>query len=113
MSVSFVTSLSQDELKAFIKQSIKEVFTEERSAEGTEKMSDDLLNIEKASLFLGMAVATIYEKTSRRLIPHSKQGKKLYFSKSELRDWVRKGRVKTKSQIEDEASNYVVNRRKG
>jgi hypothetical protein len=38
--------------------------------------------------------------------------KKLYFSMSELRDWVKKGKVKTRSEIEDDASNYIVKRKR-
>ena len=112
MSVSFVTSLSHEELKSFIKQSIREVLSEERSAGMKENSEDDLMDVEKAAAFLGMAVPTIYEKTSRRIIPHLKQGKKLYFSKRELTVWLKKGKVKTIAEIEDEASNYVLNRKR-
>ena len=112
MSVSFVTSLTNEELKSLIKQSVREVLNEERSAGLKESSDDDLVDVKKASGFLNMAVATIYEKTSRRLIPHLKQGKKLYFSIKELTAWLKKGKVKTMAEIDQEASNYVIRGKK-
>jgi excisionase family DNA binding protein len=112
MSVSFVTSFSHEEFKSFIKQSIREVLNEERTAGLKESSDDDLMDVENTAKFLGMAVPTIYEKTSRRLIPHLKQGKKIYFSKRELKAWLNKGKVKTMTEIHDEASSYVTCRKK-
>ncbi len=60
---------------------------------------DELLTVSEASQLLKLAIPTIYSKVSKNEIPVNKQGKKLYFYKSELIEWVRAGRVKTNEEI--------------
>lgn len=69
--------------------------------------TDEILNVEEAAKFLNLAKSTIYRLRYNQQIPCSKPGKHLYFSKKELTEWVQSGRVKTISEIEKEASNYV------
>lgn len=45
-----------------------------------------------ASKITGKAVTTIYDLVQQDLIPHSKQGKDLYFSRSELLLWIKSGK---------------------
>ena len=54
--------------------------------------ADIFLNVEQVAEFLGLAKATIYAKTSKGEIPHSKVGKKLYFKTSELLQWIEEGK---------------------
>lgn len=63
--------------------------------------TDDLLTIKEASKLLGLSVPTLYSKVSRREIPFSKPNgtKQLYFSKSELLDFIKTGRVKTTVEV--------------
>lgn len=72
---------------------------------------DELLTINQASKFINLAKPTIYGLVSRKEIPHSKKGKRLYFSKFELLDWVKSGRRKTVSELETEAES-IVNRKR-
>lgn len=60
---------------------------------------DELLNISQAAQMLNLSVPTIYGYVHRREIPVSKRGKRLYFSKHELLNWVKKGRLKTYTEI--------------
>jgi predicted DNA-binding transcriptional regulator AlpA len=52
-----------------------------------------------ASRITGKAIPTIYSLVHQRLIPHSKRGGDLYFSRSELEEWIRSGRRKTRAEI--------------
>lgn len=61
---------------------------------------------EFASKITGKAVPTIYDLVHKRLIPHSKQGKDLYFSRNELLAWLRSGKRKTQSELAVAAGNY-------
>lgn len=45
-------------------------------------------------------------------IPPFKKGKRLYFKKSELFEWIYKGTFKTITEIEMEAINYIMTKRK-
>lgn len=74
---------------------------------------DELLTISEAAKFLNLSVPTLYGKVSRKEIPVNKQGKRLYFYKSELADWIKAGRKKTAVEIRQEAEQYVGLRRRG
>lgn len=74
--------------------------------------SEKLLNIQEAAKFLNLAVPTIYSKVNRREIPFIKRSKKLYFSKEELTDYLKKGRVKTNEELLSEAHTFI-KRKKG
>jgi excisionase family DNA binding protein len=47
----------------------------------------------------GLAERTIYKKTHRREIPHSRVGGRLYFRRSELEQWIANGRRKMASEV--------------
>lgn len=67
---------------------------------------------EFASRITGKAVPTIYSLCHERKIPHSKQGKDLYFSKTELLKWLRDGKRKTQSELALEAENFSTEKSK-
>lgn len=73
---------------------------------------DELLTISAAAKFLNLSVPTLYGKVSRKEIPVNKQGKRLYFYKAELANWIKAGRKKTMSEIRQEADNYLSSKRK-
>jgi len=51
---------------------------------------EDLLIIKEASEFLHLSLPTIYALVSNRKIPFMKKGKRLYFSKKALTEWLLK-----------------------
>lgn len=95
---------SKEELKLLIKEVIDEALTEHLKKNRTK---EELLNIQEAAALLNLAVSTMYEKTSERLIPHYKHGKKIMFKKSELVGWVESRRIKTIQEIRQEAVNKL------
>ena len=64
------------------------------------RQDDEVMNVEQAAAYLGMAVQTLYEKTSKRLVPHSKPYGRLLFSRRELDLWIRDGKVHTQADID-------------
>lgn len=69
---------------------------------------DELMDVGQAAKYLGLAKATLYEKTSTRQIPFMKAGdKKLIFKRSDLDKWLESGRRKTQAEIRAEAEEYV------
>lgn len=69
------------------------------------------LSFEEASRFLNLSKSYLYKLTSGNLIPHYKpQGKMLYFEREELEAWLRRNPIKTRTQIEAEAQQYVLGR---
>ena len=68
------------------------------------------LTLEEAADYLGFSKSYLYKLTSANKIPHYKpQGKRLYFSKSELNTWLLRNPVKTEAKIEQQADDYIVN----
>lgn len=75
--------------------------------------TDQLLNISEVAKFLNLSVPTIYSKVCRKEIPVNKQGKRLYFYRSELVNWIKSGRKKTAVEIRQEAEQTLAsNKRK-
>lgn len=64
------------------------------------------LDINEAALYTGRSVGYLYRLTSSREIPHFKQSGKLYFSKSELDEWMQSERVLTNTQLNSQAETY-------
>jgi excisionase family DNA binding protein len=60
-------------------------------AEQTTEKEDSVvfLSIQEAAAFLNLSVPTVYSKVSRRDLPYYKSGKRLYFIKSELQDFLK------------------------
>lgn len=69
--------------------------------------SDQLLTIQEAGEFLNLSVPTIYGYVHKAEIPVSKKGKRLYFSKKELTDWIKSGRRKTIGEVALEAELFI------
>lgn len=74
--------------------------------------TDELLTISQAAKFLNLSTPTIYSKVSRKEIPVNKQGKRLYFYKSELAEWIKAGRKKTLLEIKQEADLNITSRKR-
>jgi excisionase family DNA binding protein len=72
---------------------------------------DKLLTIREAAVILHLSVPTIYGLVQRQGIPVCKKGKRLYFTHTELSQWVKTGRKKTVAEIQSEADQYII--RKG
>lgn len=56
--------------------------------------------------------ATFYTLVSRGLIPYHKSGNRLMFLKSEIDEWLKSGKHKTKSEIKEEVHSYLVNKKR-
>lgn len=109
MGISFLTNITEEEFKAFLKQALTDILEERLGV--LNKTLPDILNVQQAADFLKLKTTTLYEKTSRKLIPHFKKGNKLYFHRRELEEWIRQGKVKTFNDIEREATTFVLNKK--
>lgn len=74
---------------------------------------EQLLTIQQASEFLSLSVPTIYSKVSKDELPYMKRSKRLYFSRTELLEYLKEGRKKSTAEIEQEAEAYLSNTKKG
>jgi excisionase family DNA binding protein len=74
---------------------------------------EQLLTIQEAAQFLNLTVPTIYSKVSKGELPVMKRSKRLYFSSTELMEYLKEGRKKSNAEIEQEAEAYLYNNKKG
>ena len=54
------------------------------------------------------AKSTIYKKAAAGIIPHSKQGKRLYFQLSEIDEWLLTYKIKVKDPIEKQPTTFLL-----
>ena len=74
----------------------------------------DVLNLNEACAYLDLSASHLYKMTSQKQIPHfCPQGKKLYFKRTELDQWLQRNRQSSTDEIETMAANYLlINKRK-
>lgn len=73
--------------------------------------TDNVLGVIEVATYLKISKATVYKLTMDQQLPHYKQGKRLYFRKEEIDNWINKGKVKTQDEINEEVDSYLSRRR--
>ena len=69
----------------------------------------EVLNFNDACNYLDISASHLYKMTSQKLIPHfCPQGKKLYFNRAELDEWLQRNRQTSTDEIETMAANYLL-----
>ena len=81
-----------------------------KSQQNTSAPSDRPMSITEAAKFLNLSVPTLYGFVSKRTIPFSKLGKRLYFSEAELTTWVKSGRKQTCTEIASQPAIVLINK---
>jgi excisionase family DNA binding protein len=84
-----------------------------RNEQPTAEPPEQLLTVQEAAEFLRLTVPTMYSKVSKGELPVMKRGKRLYFSRTELMEYVKEGRKKSNAEIEAEAKAYLTDKKKG
>lgn len=109
-----IVQLDSEQLSNLIQNSVRKVLKEIplQTVEPTDQ-PEQLLSIQQAAEFLSLSVPTLYSKVSRGELPVMKRSKRLYFSRTELMEYIKEGRKKTNAEIEQEAKAYLLNNKKG
>ena len=72
-------------------------------------LQKSVLNFSEATRYLAISPSHLYKLTSTRQIPHfCPQGKKLYFNRHELDEWLQRNRQTSQEETELQASNYLL-----
>lgn len=83
----------------------------EKSDQQPIESPEQLLTVPEAAQFLILKIPTIYSKVSKGELPVMKRGKRLYFSRTELMEYIKEGRKKSNAEIEAEANEYLTKRK--
>lgn len=98
--------LSEEGIKVLAEQiteNIKKAITPSESS-----TDDAYMSIDETAKLINLAKSSIYGLVHRKKIPFHKVGKKLYFSKESILQWINKGKNNTKSDIETKADEYLM-----
>lgn len=69
----------------------------------------NVLNIDEASIVLGVTIRTLRKMVAEHTIPIYKPNQRtIYFKKSDLEDWMLQNRVKPQSEIDAEVEAYCI-----
>lgn len=70
-----------------------------------------VLNFEEASVYTGLSKSHLYKLTSTGGVPcYKPTGKKLYFNKEELDEWMLRNKKLSQDEIDDKAENFLMER---
>lgn len=84
-----------------------------RNEQPTTDQPEQLLTIDEVATLLHLTKPTVYSKVSKNELPGvCKQGKRLYFDRQTIIDWIKQGRKKSNAEIEAEAKAYLSNNKK-
>lgn len=98
------TEIFTNEFKEMFRQIIKEELALLRiDGQSSVKEQDEMLTIKQASEFLDVPVSTLYNLVSQQKLPALKPGKRLYFLKGDLLEWVKSARKKTIKELHGDA----------
>lgn len=87
-------SLTIEDLQTIIIDCVNSCLNHNKEDKEFIQQEDKLLTIREASKFLNLSVPTLYSKHSKREVPGvCKQGKRLYFSKKSLIEWIKAGEI--------------------
>jgi len=109
MSELILTTISKKEIKKLIEEAIQKAIPGNLNL--TDDQNSSFMDVNQATEFLGIAKATLYGKCCNLLIPHFKKGKKLYFDKAELLDWLKSSKRKTINDINESVNTHLINRK--
>lgn len=79
------------------------------------KPTEQKLTVEETAEFLGITVPTVYSKKSKGELPACKApgSKRLFFFTSDLIAYLKQGRQKTNTEIEEDAHTFLIPKKKG
>lgn len=100
-------ALSEPQLRDLFRKELNDFFTSHQPAPGSSHDSDELFTVQQTAEFLNLAETTVYVKVQRKELPVCKRGGRLYFSKSDLIEYIKSGRIKTQEEIEQQAERYA------
>lgn len=76
------------------------------------ELGKTIFNLDQFCEYTGLSKQTAYKLTGKGLVPHSKRGKRLFFLKSEIDNWLLANRVGGISEIERKTDEHMMKNRR-
>lgn len=72
-------------------------------------LKKEVLSFKDVCKYLDLSASHLYKLTSQKTIPHfCPQGKKLYFKREEIDQWLLRNRQESFDELEAKAANYLL-----
>ncbi len=114
MQATAFNFLTDDQARQLIREELEKLFQDISPIinQGVQQCNVvDLNGLLEARPIIGKR-STINKKIQHGIIPHSKQGKKVYFDLNEIDKWLLSNKIKTVEELEKEARDYLKNKRR-
>lgn len=109
-----VLNIQKEDLITIIEDTVRKVL-HENNLQQTENngAGDRILTIKEAGELLKVSKSSIYKKVEAGIIPHCRpeKTKRLLFSEKDLIEFVKKGKQKSLTEIQESIQNELVNRK--
>ena len=107
MDKTVFISLPIEDFQTVIIDCVNSCLKNNTQEQPTTEQPEQLLTVQEAAQFLNLTVPTIYSKVSKGELPVMKRSKRLYFSSTELMEYLKEGRKKSNAEIDQEAETYL------
>jgi excisionase family DNA binding protein len=68
------------------------------------------LTLKEAAAFIDLSQSYLYRLTSQGRVPcYKPEGKRVYFDRAELVNWLKRNRIRPQEETEEKAASYIVN----
>ena len=98
------TQLSIDDIRVLFREEITNAISELNQPSAAKH---EVLNFKDGCKHIDLSESHVYKLTSTQQIPHAKRGKRIFFDKAELDNWLLSNKVKDQDQIDKEAAEYL------
>ena len=96
-----------------MKQIIQRLETLEKTIQQQSAMLKSVLGLPEAAQYLGISCSYLYKLTASRKLPcYKPNGKKIYFSRKELDEWLLRNRKITQDELDQQAADYCIQRKR-
>ncbi|MDX1943187.1 MAG: helix-turn-helix domain-containing protein [Saprospiraceae bacterium] len=104
------TQLSISEFRKVMREELREELQTVLQEIPSIPKGKNVMDINAFCAYTGLSKQTVYRKTASGEIPHSKRGKRLYFDKKEIDEWLMANKV-SPERMEDKTEQYFSNKR--
>jgi excisionase family DNA binding protein len=112
MQAVTITQVNLHELEAIIEGAIKRGL-ESRFKENDSPPADDLLTVPEVADLLRLSIPTIYSLIHKRELTCMKRGKRVYFKRSWIMEYLEHGKKRTLSELQSESEVNHATKNKG
>ncbi len=105
-NIALLTTLTPSEMRQLVREEIEEALKNFK-ATNQQNTRKKTLSFKEGCKYVNISTSHGYKLTSKRMIPFSKQGKKIYFNVEELDRWMLENKVVQTSEMLEDVETYL------